>query len=178
MERVRNMVIGALPAMVEECFTTLDDLWVTTESPLALSFDTSRMYLFRGVTDFYLPLNVLTSSEVLRCLLWMIESRSMGENIRTSENKILFRSFKGDVTLDVADNEIRNILWSIVADKVGLLPVWSFLMNKYVSNLASASVTLYRTRSTLKHFERLTSRSSPSVRTQLQGFPTETARCR
>jgi hypothetical protein len=160
---VEAVLVGALGAMLDASFTTLEDLWVTMGAPVCLTFDTGRLFIFKDVPSFHLPLDVLTSSSVLRTVLWLVESRAMAENIRNGDNKILFRAYKGDVTLDSAEDTIRKALWVCVAHREGWVPVWSFLMNKYVEAVGEGrKVEINRVLDILKHFERQVFLTSPT----------------
>jgi hypothetical protein len=157
----------------------LDTLYETMKQDIWLHFDSAKLFIFKDNDKVHLPINIMTKTSVLNMILWLIESRSMMENIRNSDNRILFRVYKGNARLDSSDNAIRNELWlSLVCNvdqELTYGDVWKYLALKRVEVMdelekmeindstedlyQSKSIEHLRLISTLKYFEELASRS-------------------
>jgi len=112
---VKQILVDSCPAIIHEIPPGVDPLEIiyeTTVQDIWIHFDSTKLFLFKDNTTVHVPINIMTRTPVLEMILWLIESRSMMENIRNSENRILFRVFKGNANLDTHDNTIRNALGS------------------------------------------------------------------
>lgn len=91
----------------------LDLLHQSLNEDISIEFDDRRLYLFKNNRDIFIEIDVRTPCEILELLLFLITEKQMSENIRNAENRIWFRSYKGNSFLDCQKNEIRNeLFWS------------------------------------------------------------------
>lgn len=180
---VKQTLIDSCPVIIQNSTfqqkNPLDVIYETMKQDIWIHFDSAKFFIFKDNDKVHIPINIMTKTPILRMILWLIESRSMGENIRNAENRILFRVYRGNAQLDSKDNSLRNELWtSLVGNVDGEITygdVWSYLALKRTVLLGTLentevtdeneeeyhtkSVELLRLESTLKHFEELASRS-------------------
>lgn len=182
MMDVKQVLIDSCDVVIREFppgANPLDILYETTKQDICLHFDSAKLFIFKDNHKVHLPINIMTKTSVLNMILWLIESRGMMENIRNSDNRILFRVYKGNAQLDSRDNAIRNELWlSLVGNVDNELTygdVWKYLAKKRVKvmdelekmEINDGTEDLYQSKtiehlrliSTLKCFEELASRS-------------------
>lgn len=110
-----------------------DDLYNYTMNEINFRFDNEHIYLFKNCDEFRCPINFFTSYEMIKLVLHIIEHKLMAENIRTSDNKVLFRNFSGNVILDGPDDPIRVAIWLHVASR-DVSRCFDFLNTKYTMN--------------------------------------------
>lgn len=175
---IKQVLLDSCPTIVQESIPRgrdpLDTIYETMTQDIWVHFDSAKLFLFKDNSTVHIPINIMTRTPVLEMILWLIESRSMVENIRNAENRILFRVFKGNASLDSKDNTIRNALWIALVGNVHALSygdVWSYLARKRVTLMGHLesmvltdniedeyqvkSVELLRLESAIKHFEQL-----------------------
>ncbi len=173
---VKQILVDSCPAIIQEIPPGVDPLEIiyeTTVQDIWIHFDSTKLFLFKENSTVHVPINIMTRTPVLEMILWLIESRSMMENIRNADNRILFRVFKGNANLDSQDNTIRNALWIALVENGALTygEVWSYLVLKRVALMGYLesfeltdqneeeyqfkSVELLRLESTIKYFEQL-----------------------
>lgn len=179
---VKQILLDSCPVIIQNSTSggnPLDIIYETMNQDIWIHFDSAKFFIFKDNDVVHIPINIMTKTPILRMILWLIESRSMSENIRNSENRILFRVYKGNAQLDSRDNSLRNKLWtSLVGNVDGEMTygdVWSYLARKRVTLLGiientdltdeneeqyqTKIIELLRLESALKHFEELASRS-------------------
>lgn len=175
---IKQVLLDSCPTIVQESIpqgrNPLDTIYETMTQDIWVHFDSAKLFLFKDNSTVHIPINIMTRTPILEMILWLIESRSMVENIRNAENRILFRVFKGNASLDSKDNTIRNALWIALVGNVHALSygdVWSYLARKRVTLMGHLesmmltdniedeyqlkSVELLRLESAIKHFEQL-----------------------
>lgn len=138
----------------------LNKLYVYITDPLDMNFDSAFLYLTKNPDDMGIPIGESSSTEFLVMIKTIIEMQLMSENIRNDSNRIHFRSFVNNVTLDTKHNTIRIKIFMDAADTVGFDRVLKFLVHKLVQtrsnktklskvsdDLYDLSVTEFRLRS-------------------------------
>lgn len=115
----------------------LDVLYESVVRDVDISFDSDAVYLFSGDRSISILLNESTPLVLTKSLVEIIRTRQMTENIRDQNNKILFRGYKGNTSLNKVSYEFRNELWkgaaSLVDEKEGILIVWRKLYLKFIN---------------------------------------------
>lgn len=185
MNNIKQVLLDSVGVIIQETMDAnpgadpLEILYETTKQDIWLHFDSTKLFIFKDNSKVHIPINIMTKTPILQSILWLIESHSMLENIRNSENLILFRVYKGNSTLDCMANEIRNGLWAALPGNIDSYlqhaDVWKFLIHKNNAlrrELETMVVTdetegkyhdkcieRLRVESTLKYFEELASRS-------------------
>lgn len=72
---------------------------------------------------------------LLKLIKNLIQTRSMGENIKNSCNRIQFRVFKNNVLLDSKENQIRKQILLEYTKKEGYDKSLQFLLKKRIDRL-------------------------------------------
>ena len=155
----------------------LNKLFVYITEPLDMNFDSAFLYLTKNPDDLGIPIGESSSTEFLVMIKTIIERQLMTENIRNDSNRIHFRSFVNNVTLDTKHNTIRIKIFMVAAETVGFDRVLKFLVHKLVQtrskkskllkvsdDLYDLSVTEFRLRSVIHAIRQ---RKHLSVRTGL-----------
>lgn len=116
----------------------LDVLYESVVRDIDISFDSDAVYIFSGDRSISIELNDSTTPNKLsKSLVEIIRTRQMAENIRDQNNKILFRGYKGNTSLNKVTYEFRNELWkgaaALVDKKEGILIIWRKLFLKFIN---------------------------------------------
>lgn len=102
-----------------------------------INFDSKFFYLTRDIGEIGFEIDHNMTTEFLRMLIRLIETRSMNENIKNSSNRIHFRVYKHNVLLDSKNNEIRKAIVVNLVKKMGSDVVLKYMLDKRCSLLNS-----------------------------------------
>jgi hypothetical protein len=155
-----NRLVASIPVD-----TLLESLYPFVTENIALNFDSQNIYLTKSHL-FGVPIDESSPLELIQMIKNLIEMRLMGENIRNSSNRIHFRCYADNVSLDTKDNFLRSRLFICACDALSSLSVSIFLFTKLlgVRNLLSkldtngeefhaALIELFRVRTIIRAIE-------------------------
>lgn len=143
---IESALIESIPFIVSSMYKKhgdklLDVLYESFKCDVELSFGSEFIFLFVNDKvfnkDIVIDMNNNTPRGIVYSIIDIIKSRQMAENIRDGNNKIIFRGFKGNNSLNDKDYKFRDKLWieacGYIHEKEGFLMVWRYLYLKYIN---------------------------------------------
>jgi len=128
IENVPLFVSTIIKEKKEETVKYVYDTYIT--KCISINFDSKEFFLTREKSEIGFELNDEMSTDFLRMLIRLIQTRGMNENIKNSSNRIHFRVYKQNALLDSKNNEIRKSIVICLVDQIGPDPVLKFLLDE------------------------------------------------
>lgn len=109
------------------------DIYIT--KCININFDSKYFFLTRCEDELGWEINTDMKPRLLKLIKNLIQTRSMGENIKNSCNRIQFRVFKHNVLLDAKENQIRKEILLEYTKNKGYDKSLQFLLQKRIDRL-------------------------------------------